>query len=132
MPQRNSPEPEPGDPGGPMAVVAWPDADTVPWDPPSGCRYRGLLKEVIDPELGVNIVDLGLVYDVRVIDGVARVEMTLTTPGCPLGSYFEDTIAECLWGAPGVNEVDVQIVFDPPWRPELMSDAAKSQLGWRR
>lgn len=132
MTEPHSPHHEPGEPGGPMAIAAWLAGDGAAWDPPDGCRYRDLLKEVIDPELGVNIVDLGLVYDVRVIDGVARVEMTLTTPGCPLGSYFGDTIGECLWGAPGVNRVDVHIVFEPPWQPELMSDAAKAQLGWRR
>lgn len=92
---------------------------------------RNLLREVIDPELGVNIVDLGLVYDVTVLDGVARVRMTMTTPGCPLGAYFDDAVQDCLWGAPGVERTQVQIVWDPPWRPEMMSDVAKSQLGWR-
>lgn len=91
---------------------------------------RDLLHEVIDPELGLNIVDLGLVYQVSVADGTARVVMTLTTPGCPLSAYFEDTIAECLWGAPGVDRVDLQIVWDPPWDPSMMSAAAKAALGW--
>lgn len=104
----------------------------VPWNPPSHCRYRELLREVIDPELGVNVVDLGLVYDVTVGGGVARVRMTLTTPGCPLGGYLDDAVRSCLWDAPGVDDVDVQIVWDPPWRPEMMSDAAKKQLGWRQ
>lgn len=94
--------------------------------------YRELLRDVIDPELGVDIVGLGLVYDVRVDDGVAVVRMTMTTPGCPLGSYLDDAVHNCLWGAPGVDQVDVQIVWDPPWRPEMMSDAAKAQLGWAR
>ncbi|WP_022917579.1 metal-sulfur cluster assembly factor [Ruania albidiflava] len=89
-----------------------------------------LLREVIDPELGLNIVDLGLVYEVTVTDGTARVVMTLTTPGCPLSAYFEDTIAECLWGAPGVERVDLQIVWEPRWEPSMMSAAAKKALGW--
>ncbi len=93
-----------------------------------------LLRDVTDPEVGINIVDLGLVYDVRLSgDGVAMVRMTLTTPGCPLGGYIDDAIHETLWGAPGVADVDVRIVWDPPWDPdEMMSDWAKEQLGRRR
>jgi metal-sulfur cluster biosynthetic enzyme len=95
---------------------------------------RELLREVIDPEIGINIVDLGLVYDIRMSgDGVAAIRMTLTTPGCPLGGYIDDEIRETLWGAPGVYDVDVRIVWDPPWDPDqMMSDWAKQQLGWRR
>ncbi|HEY8451466.1 MAG: metal-sulfur cluster assembly factor [Micromonosporaceae bacterium] len=102
----------------------------MPWRPPDGCVYRDLLRKVIDPELGVNIVDLGLVYDVRVRDGTARVWMTLTTPGCPLGAYFDDEIRAALGGAPGVDDVDLRIVWEPPWRPEMMNDLARRQLGW--
>jgi metal-sulfur cluster biosynthetic enzyme len=95
---------------------------------------RELLREVIDPEIGINIVDLGLVYDVAMSgDGVASVLMTLTTPGCPLGGYIDDEIHNMLWGLPGVQDIDVRIVWDPPWEPdEMMSDWAKEQLGWRR
>jgi metal-sulfur cluster biosynthetic enzyme len=93
-----------------------------------------LLREVIDPEIGINIIDLGLVYDVGLSsDGVALIRMTLTTPGCPLGGYIDDEIHNILWGAPGVEDIDVRIVWDPPWDPdEMMSDWAKDQLGWRR
>jgi metal-sulfur cluster biosynthetic enzyme len=95
---------------------------------------RDLLGEVIDPEIGINIVDLGLVYGIRLSgDGVASIEMTLTTPGCPLGAYIEDSIRERLWGAPGVTDVDVRIVWDPPWDPDqMMTGWAKQQLGWRQ
>lgn len=95
---------------------------------------RELLREVVDPEIGINIIDLGLVYDVRLSsDGVAAVRMTLTTPGCPLGGYIDDAIHDTLWGVPGVSGVDVRIVWDPPWDPDLMmSDWAKRQLGRRR
>ena len=94
---------------------------------------RRLLREVIDPEIGVNIVDLGLLYDVRLsADGVAAIRMTLTTPGCPLGGYIEDAIQDVLWGVPGVTGVEVRILWDPPWDPDaMMSDWAKEQLGWR-
>ena len=102
----------------------------VPWQPPDRCLYRDLLGEVIDPELGVDIINLGLVYDVKVADGTAQVRMTMTTPGCPLGAYFDDSIRECMQDAPGVEDVDLEIVWDPPWNPEMMTDAAKAQLGW--
>lgn len=90
------------------------------------------LHEVIDPELGVNIVDLGLVYDVTVGDeGKVAIRMTLTTPGCPLGGYLEDEINGCLRRFPSVRDVRVDLVWDPPWRPAAMTDEAKRQLGWR-
>jgi metal-sulfur cluster biosynthetic enzyme len=101
---------------------------------PSTDALRDLLRDVIDPEIGVNIVDLGLLYDVRLSgDGVAAIRMTLTTPGCPLGGYLTDAIHDTLQDVPGVTSVDVQIVWEPPWDPdEMMSDWAKNQLGWNR
>jgi len=89
------------------------------------------LHEVIDPELGVNIVDLGLIYHVAVDDGVVAIRMTLTTPGCPLGGYIEDEINGCLRRFPSVRAVTVDLVWQPPWQPAVMTDAAKQQLGWR-
>ena len=106
-------------------VTAW-LADT-----PDPQLLREMLREVLDPELGVNIIDLGLVYDVGVTDGVAQVRMTMTTPACPLSGYFEDTIRAALWGAPGVRDVETQIVWDPVWEPDMMTDEAKQMLGWR-
>lgn len=95
---------------------------------------RDLLRDVIDPEIGINIVDLGLLYDIRLSgDGMAAIRMTLTTPGCPLGGYLTDSIHDTLRDVPGVTGVDVQIVWEPPWDPdEMMSDWAKDQLGWNR
>ncbi len=95
---------------------------------------RDLLRDVIDPEIGINIVDLGLLYDTRLSgDGTAAIRMTLTTPGCPLGGYLTDAIHDTLQDVPGVTGIDVQIVWDPPWDPdEMMSDWAKDQLGWNR
>ncbi len=110
-----------------MRVTSW-----LGGEPDAG-MLREMLREVIDPEIGLNIVDLGLVYDVRLAGGLAVVRMTLTTPGCPLGGYIDDAIRQCLWGAPGVGEVDVQIVWEPAWDPDvMMSDWAKGQLGWTR
>jgi metal-sulfur cluster biosynthetic enzyme len=92
---------------------------------------RRLLRAVIDPELGVNIVDLGLVCDIAVDPGgTVAIAMTLTTPGCPLGGFLEDEIRACLTQLPQVRDVLVELVWEPPWKPAAMSDAAKEQLGW--
>ncbi|MGH3271637.1 MAG: metal-sulfur cluster assembly factor [Trebonia sp.] len=101
---------------------------------PGPDTLRDLLRDVIDPEIGINIVDLGLLYDARLSgDGTAAVRMTLTTPGCPLGGYLTDSVHDTLQDVPGVSGVDVQIVWEPPWDPQaMMSDWAKGQLGWKR
>lgn len=89
------------------------------------------LKTVIDPELGVNIVDLGLIYKVAVDKrGKVNVLMTLTTPGCPLSAVFEELIGEAVGKVKGVKEVAIKLTFDPPWTQELMSEEAKAQLGF--
>ncbi|MDR7388170.1 MAG: metal-sulfur cluster assembly factor [Armatimonadota bacterium] len=91
----------------------------------------GALREVVDPELGINIVDLGLVYDVTVEDEMVRVAVTMTTPACPLHSYVLDAIHFSVRrDVPWVREVDVRLVWDPPWHPDMMSAEAKRQLGW--
>jgi metal-sulfur cluster biosynthetic enzyme len=101
---------------------------------PGPSALRDLLRDVIDPEIGINIVDLGLLYDTRLSgDGMATIRMTLTTPGCPLGGYLTDAIHDTLQDVPGVSGVDVQIVWEPPWDPDkMMSDWARHQLGWHR
>lgn len=88
------------------------------------------LRDVIDPELGINIVDLGLVYGVSVTDGLAQVRMTTTTPACPIGTYLTDQIRWAPLDLDGVLDVEVELTHDPLWTPELMSDEAKAQLGW--
>ncbi len=87
------------------------------------------LKDVYDPELHYNIVDLGLVYDVTVQDGEVHVLMTLTTPACPIGPMIMEQIHEYVGGLPEVRDVDVELTFDPMWSPELMSDEARADLG---
>lgn len=89
-----------------------------------------VLTEVIDPELNVNMVDLGLLYDIRINDGHIDVVMTLTTPGCPLGSFFRKDIRDRLSNLEGVKSSDVHIVFDPPWNFDRVNDSAKAQLGF--
>lgn len=89
------------------------------------------LYDVIDPELGIDIVDLGLVYDLDINDGTARVVMTMTTPACPLHTYFSEAVESAiLQGVPGVKSVDFCLTFDPPWDPAMMSGQAKHMLGW--
>ena len=90
------------------------------------------LRTVIDPEPGVNIIDLGLVYEIAVEQGgLVAIEMTLTTPGCPLGGFLDDQIRACLTALPQVGGVRVELVWEPAWQPAAMSDAAKELLGWR-
>lgn len=87
------------------------------------------LKEVIDPELGYNIVDLGLIYGLTVEGGEVKVTMTMTTPGCPAQHAISGGVEECLSRQPGVERVAVDVVWQPRWTPQRMSDAAKSYLG---
>ena len=87
------------------------------------------LEEVIDPELEVNIVDLGLVRDVEADSGSVEVLMTLTTPGCPLAGVFDQIVAKELRKLDEVEDVEVELTFEPRWTPEEMSDDARDQLG---
>ena len=90
---------------------------------------RSALSTVEDPELGLDIVSLGLVYAVERDGDHVRVVHTLTSMGCPLGPVIERDIDDALAAVDGVGSVDVQLVFDPPWSPEKMSDDAKFLLG---
>lgn len=90
---------------------------------------REALRTVIDPELGVNIVDLGLVYRIGVEGTRCRVEMTMTSPACPMGDYLKKLVdAAITTHVPAVQQVEVALVWEPPWDPDLMSDAARRQL----
>jgi len=99
-------------------------------DDPSPEVVRDLLHEVIDPELGVDIVELGLLREVSVSGGVARIRFTVTTPACPLSGYIEDEIHACLQQLPALRHVLVKSELDPPWSPDDMSEAARAALGW--
>jgi len=87
------------------------------------------LREVYDPELHYNIVDLGLIYDVDIKDGDVHVLMTLTTPACPIGPMIVEQVQELLGIMPGISDVDVEFTFDPPWGPDMMTEEAKHDLG---
>ena len=87
------------------------------------------LKKVMDPELHISIVDLGLIYEVEVKDSQADVLMTLTFPGCPLGSIIHQEINEKLATLRGVEKINLKITFDPPWDFSKVSEVAKQELG---
>jgi len=88
------------------------------------------LKVVEDPELGMDIVELGLVYDVEVAGPKVHVTYSLTSMGCPVGPLIEQQIAETVSEMPGVEEVEPELTWSPPWSPEKMSDDAKFILGF--
>ena len=93
---------------------------------------RAALKAVIDPELGQNVVDLGLIYEIEVIDDcVVRVSMTTTMRGCPATGYLKQAVEEMAWAVPGVEFVDVELTYDPPWSPDFIAPEIAGLLGTR-
>lgn len=99
---------------------------------PGGALYDAVidaLKEIYDPEIPVNIYDLGLIYDVEISDGHARVSMTLTTPHCPVAETMPAEVELRVGAVPGIGDAEVNLVWDPPWDPHKMSDEAKLELG---
>ena len=88
------------------------------------------LRTVEDPELNVNVIDLGLVYSIQTHDDQVEVEMTLTSPACPAGPEILRNAMSALEKVEGVTKADVRLVMSPPWSPERMSDAARDELGF--
>ena len=91
---------------------------------------RESLKGILDPELGLNIVDLGLIYDIEIQDGDVRVAFTLTAMGCPIGPMIGEQIQETVMALPGVKTVSAELVFNPPWDPSRMSEELREELGF--
>jgi len=92
---------------------------------------RAALKAVEDPEAGMSVLDLGLVYGIALEPGKVRVEMTMTSPACPAAPYIVDEAAAAIRAiAPEGTDVEVQLVWEPPWTPERMSEEARSRFGW--
>lgn len=89
------------------------------------------LKQVIDPEIDCNIVDLGLVYDIAITGSKVIITMTLTTPGCPMHESLARGVKNALLNLESVDDVEVRIVWDPPWTPDRMSDSAREHVGLR-
>ncbi len=86
------------------------------------------IKKIYDPELPVNIYDLGLIYDVKVEENKAKIKMTLTTPNCPVAESLPKEVKEGAMQVEGIEDVDLELVWDPPWSKDMMSDAAKLEL----
>ena len=98
---------------------------------PTEEAIRAALRSVIDPEVGMNVVDLGLVYGIEIAPNRVRVAMTMTTPACPMGSMITEDAREAIRDiAPGGAEIVVDLVWDPPWSSERMSENAKRHFGW--
>ena len=107
---------------------------TTAIDPPAEAAVLDGLRRVFDPELGLDVVSLGLVYGIGVEDGRVVVEMTLTTPGCPVSEMLPAEAAEAVAGAlaPLGRPSEVRVVWDPPWTPDRLSDEAADHLGFPR
>jgi len=97
---------------------------------PSIDDVEDALTNVIDPELGLDFVELGLVYDIEVEDDEVYITFTLTSPGCPIGPQVTEQMKEYVAEVPGVSKVFPKMVFSPPWTPDLMSEEAKFALGY--
>jgi metal-sulfur cluster biosynthetic enzyme len=98
---------------------------------PDDTAVRDALRQVQDPEAGMNIVDLGLLYAVEVADGSVLVDLTMTTAACPMADLIVDQAREAITAvAPPGTTVEVRLVWDPPWTPDRMSDLAREQFGW--
>lgn len=87
------------------------------------------LKQILDPEVGINIVDMGLIYSLDIEDQKVGVTMTLTSPGCPAGPQILSQVDSALKTVEGVGDVDINVVWSPPWSPDMLSDDAKDALG---
>ncbi len=109
-------------------------AATAPESGDSGALKQAvieMLATVTDPEIPVNIYELGLIYEVEInADGDARVVMTLTTPNCPVAESMPGEVEDRVGSVPGIRSVTVELVWDPPWTPDRMSEAAKLELGF--
>jgi FeS assembly SUF system protein len=116
-----------------VATAATPEAPAAPSAVPVDEIENGVvevLKTVFDPEIPVNIYELGLVYDVDVQEsGEVKIQMTLTSPACPVAGSLPGEVQAKVQKVPGVTRADIELVWEPAWNPSLMSDAARLQLG---
>jgi metal-sulfur cluster biosynthetic enzyme len=98
---------------------------------PDQDRVRELLCDVVDPEVGANVVDLGLVYRIDIAPGRVAIAMTMTSPACPMGEMILDDVRAALAdGLPAGWQADVELVWEPPWSPDLMSERTRRNFGW--
>ena len=87
------------------------------------------LRDVYDPEIPVNVLDLGLIYDIKITEGQVYVQMPLTAPGCGMGPYIAQNAEGRIGEVDGVSDVEVDMVFDPPWNPDMITEDGKKLLG---
>ncbi|HBY06511.1 MAG TPA: hydroxylase [Chloroflexi bacterium] len=96
-------------------------------------QIRDALKAVVDPEIGVNIVDLGLIYKVALNPGKVYIQLTMTSPACPLHNLISRDMEKVLHQTfPDLGSLTIELVWEPLWSPEMMSETAKNQLGWTK
>ena len=100
-------------------------------NPPGTDEVWRVLATILDPEFGINLVDLGLIYDVALEGADVRVAMTLTSAGCPAGDMMLGGVQHAVEALPGVGAVRVDLVWEPAWTPEMLSAEARAQLGWK-
>lgn len=98
--------------------------------PPEPAQIWQKLAAILDPEFGINIVDMGLIYSVDSENASVHVVMTLTTPACPSGSWIYDGVEQAVRAIPGVESVKVDMVFEPMWTPDMISEEGRRELGW--
>ena len=109
-----------------MSEIASPDADIRPLEE----RVKDVLRNCYDPEIPVNIYELGLIYEIRIEPGNdVYVKMTLTSPACPVAETLPPEVEQKIKAIPDVNNAKVEITFDPPWDKDMMSEEAKMELG---
>lgn len=92
-------------------------------------KVREALHDVKDPEFDLNVIDMGLIYGIEVEDDEVEILMTLTSRSCPFGSVFDEVITEELMGVDGVEDVEIELTFDPPWTMERMTEEGRQQIG---
>lgn len=115
-----------------MSGVSWAVMNQHQTPAPTEESVRESLKEVQDPEAGMDIVELGLVYGVDVGEGFVRVRMTMTSAACPMGDYLTEAARDAVLRAhPAVSRVDIDLVWEPMWTPDMMSEEARNFFGWQ-
>lgn len=114
----------------PSLEPATPPAESAPTEPPpSADQVKLALRKVKDPELNLNIIDLGLVYDIRVDGAEVEVDMTLTSPGCPAGPQIMTDVERVLRGMPGVDDVGINLIWTPFWTPDRIEPRVRAYMG---
>lgn len=93
-------------------------------------EVKKALEQVVDPEIGLNMIELGLIYEVKIEGDAVKVKMSLTSPACPFGPMIIGQSQNVVSKIPGVKKADVEVTFSPPWHPKMMSEEAKAKVGY--